>query len=137
MTHLHNSEFEIIELGEIVEGKEKRPYGRDHTMLVHCFERPVTVRRILMCERCDREFSYEFNTVLHWEQRYLEQTTEQDALKQIFARERKRTSTPDHDNPVICPHCGATQGAIDRPRTGLAKALARFRGMTSVERQHD
>lgn len=121
MTHSHSDEFEVIRRGEVVESNEKRPYGRHHTEMVLCCERPVTVRRKLLCQQCGQEFSYEVDAVLRWEHGYLHKTTERDALERLFTLERRRTSDPDTDSPVSCPHCHAIQGAQVGPLTRLAQ----------------
>lgn len=127
MTQLRDHEFEVVERGEIVQTQEIRPYGGEHTILVYCFECPVVVRRTLVCQQCDRGFSYELEAVLQWEQAHLHATTKRQARERLFARERQRTTSPDHDNPVLCPHCGAAQGAGQEARAGLASVLAWFR----------
>jgi len=122
MTHSHGDEFEVIRRGEVVESNEKRPYGKDYTELVLCCERPVTVRRSLSCQRCGQEFSYEVDAVLRWEHGYLHRTTERDALERFLTLERQRTSDPDTDSPVSCPHCHTIQGA----QAGLLIRLAQI-----------
>ena len=123
MINPYAGEFDIIQQGDVIHTKETRPYGGEYTILVYCFERSVIVRRTLACQQCEQEFSYEFDAILRWENGYRHETTERDAREQLFAQERQRTSTPDHDDPVLCPHCGATQGARDKLQQTLAQVL--------------
>jgi len=124
--------FEIVDSGQVVETIERQPYGGKHTMLVHHFERTVRVRRTLVCEACGEPFSYTVLARLQWVKSYRRHTLELDALEQLYVGERRRTTDPNADDPVVCPHCYKVQGAQNGTGSPVTKALDWLRRTLSL-----
>ena len=123
-----DQEFEILKWGMIIQTPSARSHDRERQMPSYHFERPVSVRHNLVCQHCGREFSYDFDRVLDWEASHPQETSAQDALKQLLARERQRTLHPGRSIPVACPHCHAVQGDGAMPLASLvAKVLSWFK----------
>lgn len=97
------------------------PTGKGYTKLGHCCERPVMVRRNLLCQQCGQEYSHEVDPVLRWEHSYLHKTTERDALERLFTLQRQCISDPDTDSPVSGPHCHTIGGIQAELLTRLAQ----------------
>jgi len=128
MGQQHDQEFEIVKWGITVRASKTRSYDREQQRPIYHFERPVTVRHNLVCQRCGREFSYDFHRVLQWEESQPQEAAAKDALEQLLAHERQRTLRPARDIPVVCPHCHAVQGEGALPLAALvARVLSWFK----------
>jgi hypothetical protein len=63
---------------------------------------------------------------------YRRDTLELDALRKLYARERRRTERGDPEDPVVCPHCGAVQGVDDDHASPVARAIHWFKRTLSA-----
>jgi hypothetical protein len=122
------NEFEVLRWKGVVRTGRGRPSDESEGP-VYRFEHPVQIRHTLVCQRCGREFSYDFRTILRWSGRESwRESSEREALEGAFARERQRTRGSGHGLPVACPYCHTVQGDRSRPVAGLvARALGWFR----------